>query len=91
VTSGCGSSGLNARAGLGRLGLRVRSWEDVMRVLLVVVLVVIAGCGGQETLTLKGHSDAVINVSFSPDGKRLACARDKSLEVWDVHSLTKSK
>ena len=27
---------------------------------------------GQETLTLKGHSDSVVSVAFSPDGKRLA-------------------
>ena len=46
---------------------------------------------GREPLTLKGHSDWVLSVSFSPDGQRLACARDGSLEVWDVHSLTKSK
>ena len=46
---------------------------------------------GQETLTLKGHSGSVSSVSFSPDWKRLACPCDESLEVWDVHSLTKSK
>ena len=46
---------------------------------------------GREPLTLEGHSDWVLSVSFSPDGQRLACARDGSLEVWDVHSLTKSK
>ena len=57
-----------------------------MRVLVVVLLVGIAGCGGsspeqkaaakksvegQETLTLKGHSGSVHSVSFSPDGKRI--------------------
>ena len=44
-----------------------------------------------ETLSLKGHSDWVLSVSFSPDGQRLACARDGSLEMWVVHSLNKSK
>ncbi len=46
---------------------------------------------GREPLTLEGHSDWVLSVSFSPGGQRLACAREGSLEVWDVHSLTKSK
>ena len=57
-----------------------------MRVLVVVLLVGIAGCGssspeqkaaakksveGQETLTLKGRASEVYSVSFSPDGKRI--------------------
>ena len=29
---------------------------------------------GQETLTLKGHTDDVMSVAFSPDGRRLASA-----------------
>jgi WD40 repeat protein len=45
-----------------------------MRVLLAVLLVGITGCGGQEALTLKGHSDAVKSVSFSPDGTRIVSA-----------------
>ena len=29
---------------------------------------------GQETLTLKGHTNGVVSVAFSPDGRRLASA-----------------
>jgi len=98
-----------------------------MRVLLAVLLIGIAGCGGednspddsvsvqsvsfspdgkrivsgswdktlkvwdaqtgQETLTLKGHSNTVNSVSFSPDGKRIVSGSyDNTLKVWDAQT-----
>jgi WD40 repeat protein len=41
-------------------------------------------------LTLEGHSDWVLAIQFSPDGKRLASAsRDKKVIVWDVSTGAK--
>jgi|GEM_PF-3276947 WD40 repeat protein len=72
-----------------------------MRVLLALLLVGIAGCGGQETLTLKGHSGLVWSVSFSPDGKRIVSGGGYRTavfaglrgvaKVWDISSLDTSK
>ena len=43
--------------------------------------------GGQEMLTLKGHTGGVNSVAWSPDGKRLATASDdETAKVWDAAS-----
>jgi WD40 repeat protein len=42
---------------------------------------------GKELLTLRGHSNAVSGVAFSPDGKRLATgSADQTAKVWDAES-----
>jgi WD40 repeat protein len=39
----------------------------------------------QETLTLKGHTEGVSSVAFSPDGRRIVTGSyDNTLKVWDA-------
>src|SRR2546428_595199 len=39
---------------------------------------------GAEIVTLRGHSDTVSDVTFSPDGQRLAsCSPDATVKTWD--------
>ncbi|MCI0533642.1 MAG: protein kinase [Verrucomicrobiales bacterium] len=44
-----------------------------------------AATGGRETLTLRGHTDKVMAVAFSPDSQRIITGSfDKTAAVWDA-------
>jgi WD40 repeat protein len=39
---------------------------------------------GDELLSLKGHTDRVWNVAFSPNGRQLASAGGGVAKIWDI-------
>jgi WD40 repeat protein len=46
------------------------------------------GYDGKELETLKGHSDGVFGVTFSPDGKLIASAsQDRTAILWNLERI----
>ena len=39
---------------------------------------------GEATFTLKGHTDSVLSLVFSADGKRMASASKMAVKIWDA-------
>jgi len=47
---------------------------------------------GQEALTVKGHTDGVRSVCFSPNGRRIVSGSwDRTLKVWDAQTAESPK
>ena len=57
-----------------------------MKRLLGLLLVMgIVGCGGGELHTLTGHTKVVKSVAFSPDGQRIVSSSgDGTVKTWDA-------
>ncbi len=62
-------------------------WDDTKQAYVAGELKVRDAQTGQELFSIKGLTNAIRSVAFSPDGKRLAGAsEDQTVKVWDVQT-----
>ena len=53
----------------------------------LLVMVTFCGCGGGRPQTLKGHTNRVGSVAFSPDGQRIVSGSfDQTVKIWDANT-----
>jgi WD40 repeat protein len=67
----------------------IRGWGGAVALLVgALLLAAPARAAPDEPLILKGHTQAIWGVAFSPDGKRLAntYASGLIMKVWDVET-----
>ncbi|MCI0456777.1 MAG: protein kinase, partial [Gemmataceae bacterium] len=70
-----------------RLASGSGTWDATKQVYVAGEVKVWEAQTGQELLTLKGHTEGVWSVAFSPDGKRLASGSwDNTVKVWEAQT-----
>src|SRR5262249_44532245 len=69
-----------------RLAVASATWDDTKKAYSALEVKVYDAETGQELLSLKGHTEWVRSVAFSPDGKRLASRSGAELKVWDAQT-----
>ncbi|RHZ47531.1 hypothetical protein Glove_578g34 [Diversispora epigaea] len=66
-----------------------RSTEDVLKIVYQPQAIFKVRAVTRCSSTLTGHSDAILSVSFSPDGTQLATGSgDSTVRIWDINTDT---
>ena len=63
----------------------VSRWQAHRLASTIMTVQVWDATDGSHVFTYKGHADAVLSATWSPDGKRIASAStDHTVQVWDA-------